>query len=85
MAKEKQHDLKKDKVFNPDETHSLEDGWKEICNLPNGWLAKKQYDIKKDKVSNPDDTISLEDGWEASCNLPSCWMAKEIGQPLHQD
>ena len=26
MAKEKQHDLKKDKVSNPDETPSLEDG-----------------------------------------------------------
>ena len=63
MAKEKQHDLEKDKVSNCDKTPSLEDGWKRSCNLPSGWMLKeKQHDLEKDKVSNPDKTASLEDG-----------------------
>ena len=75
MAKEKQQDIKKDKLSNPDESPSLEDSWKENCMLPNGWMAKKEYDIKKDKVSNTDETMSLKDGWKGRCDLPSGWKA----------
>ena len=61
MAK-KQYAIKKDKLSNPDETRSMEDGWKGSCDLPSGWMAKeKQHDIKKDKVSNPDESASLEE------------------------
>ena len=86
VAKEKQHDLKKYKVSNPDYTPSLEDGWKGSCNLPSGWMAKeKQHNLKKDRVSNPDETPSLEDGWKGSCNLPSGWMSKEKQHDLKKD
>ena len=62
MAKEKQHGLKKDKVSNPDETHSLEVGWKGSCDLPSGWMVKeKQHDLKMDLLSNLDQSPSLED------------------------
>ena len=49
MAKEKQHDIKKDKLSTPDETSCLEDNWKENRNLPNGWMAKI-------KISRSDET-----------------------------
>ena len=39
MAKEKQQDIKKDKVSTPDETPCLEDNWKENSYLPSGWMA----------------------------------------------
>ena len=40
MAKEKQHDIIKDKVSTPDETPCLENNWKENSNQSSGWMAK---------------------------------------------
>ena len=83
MDKEDQQYLKKDKLSNYDETPSLEDGWKESCIVPSGWMAKKdQQNLKKDKVLNTDETPSLEDGWKYSCNIPSGLMDKEDHQNL---
>ena len=64
-----------------DKTPSLEDGWKESCDLPSGWMAKeKQHDLKKDKVSNPDETSSLEDDWKEGCCLPIEAKSQEAWQ-----
>ena len=53
---------KKDLVSNLDQSPSLENNWKENCNLPSGWMAKeKQKDIKKYKLSNRNESPSLED------------------------
>ena len=39
---QEQHDLKKDKVANSDETPSLEEGWKESSNFFSGLMAKEK-------------------------------------------
>ena len=63
MGKEDQQNLKKDKVFNTDETPSQEDAWKETCNIPSAWMVKEdRQNLKKDKVSNEDETF-LSGGW----------------------
>ena len=38
-----------------DETSSLEDDWKESCNVPSGWMAKEdQLNLKKDSGTEHD-------------------------------
>ena len=63
---------------------SLEESWKESCDLPSGWMKQEnQQDFKKEMVISLDEHSSLEDGWTESCNLPSGWMKQDNQQNLH--
>ena len=41
-GQEKQQDMKKEKVFTPEETFTLQDGWNGLCEVPRGWMAKEK-------------------------------------------
>ena len=75
-----------DQIQEEEECSSLDDGWKESCDLPSGWMTQdKQQDFKKEMVISLDKHSSLEDVWKQSCDLPKGWVRQKKQHPSKEE